>query len=50
MNGKASRGFIEQLSKSRIYQDYERAFNDATGLPLTLRPSAAGKTKIPSAP
>lgn len=29
---------IEQLSQSRIYQDYERAFGDATGLPLTLRP------------
>lgn len=28
---------IEQLSKSQIYQDYERAFNQATGLPLTLR-------------
>ena len=29
---------IEQLSRSQIYADYERAFSDATGLPLTLRP------------
>lgn len=28
---------IEQLSKSRIYRDYEAAFASATGLPLTLR-------------
>lgn len=28
---------IEQLSKSRIYRDYESAFASATGLPLTLR-------------
>ncbi len=38
MIGKSNKGFIEQLSKSRIYQDYERAFNAATGLPLSLRP------------
>lgn len=29
---------IEQLSRSKIYRDYERAFSAATGLPLTLRP------------
>jgi AraC-like DNA-binding protein len=29
---------IGQLSQSRIYQDYERAFGDASGLPLSLRP------------
>src|SRR5881296_4303062 len=28
---------IEQLSRSQIYEDYERAFSSATGLPLTLR-------------
>lgn len=38
MDGKSGRKLVEQLSKSRIYQDYERAFNEATGLPLTLRP------------
>lgn len=33
----ANRELIEQLSRSQIYQDYERAFNHATGLPLKLR-------------
>jgi AraC-like DNA-binding protein/ligand-binding sensor protein len=31
------RKLIEQLSRSKIYEDYERAFSNATGLPLTLR-------------
>jgi len=30
--------FIETLSQSQIYQDYERAFSKTTGLPLSLRP------------
>src|SRR3712207_6398426 len=29
---------IGQLSRSALYRDYARAFNNATGLPLTLRP------------
>jgi len=29
---------IRQLSESQIYCDYEKAFNNATQLPLTLRP------------
>lgn len=29
---------IRQLSESQIYRDYEKAFNNATKLPLTLRP------------
>ena len=28
---------LETLTDSKIYQDYERAFSSATGLPLTLR-------------
>jgi AraC-like DNA-binding protein len=28
---------VERLSESKIYSDYERAFSDATGLPLRLR-------------
>ncbi len=29
---------VRQLSKSQIYRDYENAFNEATHLPLALRP------------
>jgi AraC-like DNA-binding protein/ligand-binding sensor protein len=29
---------VERLAESRIYSEYERAFGDATGLPLKLRP------------
>lgn len=30
---------LDTIKDSDFYRDYERAFNDATGLPLTLRPS-----------
>jgi len=30
---------LERLSSSEIYKDYERAFSEATGLPLTLSPA-----------
>ncbi|HVK59379.1 MAG TPA: helix-turn-helix domain-containing protein [Candidatus Kapabacteria bacterium] len=29
---------VERLTESKVYNDYERAFSDATGLPLRLRP------------
>jgi AraC-like DNA-binding protein len=29
---------LERLSRSEVYKDYERAFNEATGLPLQLSP------------
>ena len=29
---------VERLTESRIYGEYERAFSDATGLPLRLCP------------
>ena len=32
---------VEQLNRSQIYRDYERAFQEATGLPLNLRPIEA---------
>ncbi|MEI2724262.1 MAG: hypothetical protein V9H26_12210 [Verrucomicrobiota bacterium] len=35
---EANKRFIEALTRSQIYQDYERAFSKTTGLPLTLRP------------
>ncbi len=28
---------LEELSKSRIFEDYQKAFSEATGLPLSLR-------------
>ena len=28
---------VERLTESKVYQEYERAFSDATGLPLRLR-------------
>jgi AraC-like DNA-binding protein/ligand-binding sensor protein len=33
-----TRALVETLVASKIYQDYERAFSDATGLAMTLRP------------
>ena len=35
-DGKSN--LIEALTSSKIYQDYERAFSEATGLPMVLRP------------
>jgi len=32
------RGLIEALAASRIFQEYERGFTEATGLPVALRP------------
>jgi AraC-like DNA-binding protein/ligand-binding sensor protein len=35
---KENKNLIEALSTSKIYQDYERAFSETTGLPVSLRP------------
>jgi len=35
---RRSRVIVDQLKRSEIYRDYERAFQEATGLPLNLRP------------
>lgn len=37
-NGQGDRGLIEALGASKVFQDYERAFTEATGLPVALRP------------
>jgi len=37
-SGDSNRGLIEALRHSKVYQEYERAFTEATGLPVTLRP------------
>jgi len=34
----ANKDLVEALAHSKIYQDYERAFTEATGMPLSLRP------------
>lgn len=39
MNTDAPQTLLERLSHSQIYQDYERAFREATGLPLRLSPA-----------
>lgn len=36
--GNTDRGLVEALVNSRIFQDYERAFTEATGLPVAFRP------------
>lgn len=33
-----SNHIIQTLAESKVYKDYERAFNETTGLPLNLRP------------
>jgi AraC-like DNA-binding protein/ligand-binding sensor protein len=38
VNGNGTKGLVEALMNSRVYQDYERAFSEATGLPVALRP------------
>jgi AraC-like DNA-binding protein/ligand-binding sensor protein len=38
MNTNGNGNVIEKLASSKIYHDYERAFSEATGLPVTLRP------------
>jgi ligand-binding sensor protein len=37
-NGNGTKGLIEALANSKVYQEYERAFTEATGLPVALRP------------
>src|SRR2546421_639325 len=38
-NGNSSgRALVEAMVNSRIYQEYEKAFSEATGMPVALRP------------
>jgi len=37
INAKRSRALVEQLKRSQIYRDYEKAFRETTGLPFNLR-------------
>ena len=36
---KANENLIESLANSQMYRDYERAYTEATGLPVSLRPA-----------
>jgi AraC-like DNA-binding protein/ligand-binding sensor protein len=36
-----SRALVDQLKRSQIYRDYEKAFRETTGLPISLRPIEA---------
>jgi AraC-like DNA-binding protein/ligand-binding sensor protein len=37
-NARQSRELVDQLKKSQIYRDYEKAFRETTGMPINLRP------------
>jgi AraC-like DNA-binding protein len=37
-NSQTDRSLIEALANSKVFQEYERAFTEATGLPVALRP------------
>src|SRR4051812_36080153 len=38
-NGNSNgRALIEAMVNSKIYQDYEKAFSETTGMPVALRP------------
>lgn len=37
-NGTANRALIELMVNSKVYQEYERAFTETTGLPVALQP------------
>jgi AraC-like DNA-binding protein/ligand-binding sensor protein len=39
LSNTAKRSVVEQLRRSQVYRDYERAFRETTGLPLSLRSS-----------
>jgi AraC-like DNA-binding protein len=38
VNGNGAKGLIDALANSKVYAEYERAFSEATGLPVALRP------------
>lgn len=41
LSDRQSRLLVDQLRRSQVFRDYEKAFRETTGLPLTLRPVAA---------
>jgi AraC-like DNA-binding protein len=41
LTAQQSRTLVAQLRRSQVYRDYEQAFRETTGLPITLRPLEA---------
>ena len=35
---KTSRSLAKKLSETQMFQDYEKAFSEASGMPLAIRP------------
>ena len=46
MIGTEDERLLEKLSKSQIFADYQKAFGEATGLPLTVRPIHVGAPSL----
>jgi AraC-like DNA-binding protein len=40
-NGNGGRALVDALVNSKVYQEYERAFTEATGMPVALKPVEA---------
>jgi len=38
VHARANRELVDALRRSKLFRDYERVFEQATGLPLALRP------------
>lgn len=38
LHGNGDRGLVEALVNSKVFQEYEKAFTEATGMPVALRP------------
>jgi len=41
ISAQQSRALVNQLRRSQMYRDYEQAFRETTGFPITLRPIEA---------
>lgn len=47
---RPQQSIVEKLSSSQLYKDYEKAFREATGLPLAIRPAKAYKNALTGKP
>ncbi|MGB0744399.1 MAG: PocR ligand-binding domain-containing protein [Opitutales bacterium] len=46
VSGALAKPIVEKLSDSQLFKDYQRAFREATGLPLAIRPAKAYKKAL----